>query len=56
MKGRRLALGSQNSAQAAMLPLHFLQHSDPAEPVVRASLMEVSPSRPSGECSEHFVE
>jgi hypothetical protein len=39
MKGRRLALGSQNSAQAAMLSLHFLQHSDPAEPVVQASPM-----------------
>ncbi len=29
LKGRRLALGSQDSAQAAILPVHFLEHSGP---------------------------
>jgi ABC-type phosphate/phosphonate transport system substrate-binding protein len=27
LRGRRLALGSQDSAQAAILPVHFLQHA-----------------------------
>ena len=29
LKGRRLALGSQDSAQAAILPVHFLEHLGP---------------------------
>jgi len=34
LKGRRLALGSRDSAQAAILPLHFLQHSGPGADAV----------------------
>ena len=34
LKGRRLALGSRDSAQAAILPLHFLHHSGPGADAV----------------------
>jgi len=34
LKGRRLALGSQDSAQAAILPVHFLDHDGPGADAV----------------------
>jgi len=34
LRGRRLALGSKDSAQAAILPVHFLDHSGPGADVV----------------------
>jgi ABC-type phosphate/phosphonate transport system substrate-binding protein len=34
LKGRRLALGSKDSAQAAILPVHFLDHSGPGADAV----------------------
>jgi len=34
LKGRRLALGSKDSAQAAILPVHFLEHDGPGADAV----------------------
>ena len=34
LKGRRLALGTQDSAQAAILPVHFLEHDGPGADAV----------------------